>query len=71
MWKKDDVIMPSSGSYYRVMKSGSLDFSSVTVADSGVYTCTAENQAGSVNRTIELSVQGKLRSCVGHFRLRP
>ena len=59
LWRKDGDLIPNSGNYYRVLKAGSLEFSSVKVDDSGLYTCTADNEAGSVNRTIELSVQGQ------------
>ena len=39
-------------------RSGSLEFSSVKVEDSGVYECHAENEAGVADRRITLEVQG-------------
>lgn len=58
LWAKDGHLIPSSANHYRVGKFGSLEFSTVGLDDGGVYTCSAENEAGSANRTIELGVQG-------------
>ena len=59
LWAKDGHLIPSSANHYRVGKFGSLEFSTVGLDDDLVYTCSAENEAGSANRTIELSVQGQ------------
>ena len=40
-------------------RSGSLEFSSVKVEDSGHYSCHAENEAGEAERAITLEVQGE------------
>lgn len=58
IWEKDGEVIPNSGFRYRVHRSGSLEFSSVNVEDSGSYTCSARNEAGSVSRNIDLVVQG-------------
>ena len=59
IWEKDGFLIPSSGPHYRKRKSGSLEFSSVRVDDSGKYKCLVENEAGFVETSIELTVMGK------------
>ena len=57
-WEKDSREIPNNGLRYRMHRSGSLEFSSVKVEDSGIYKCTATNEAGTADRTITLAVQG-------------
>ena len=57
-WKKDGQPIRNSGPRYRMHRSGTLEFSSVDVMDTGVYECTAENDAGSMSREITLKVLG-------------
>ena len=57
-WKKDGKPIRSSGPRYRMHRSGTLEFSSVDVVDTGVYECIAENDAGSMSREITLKVLG-------------
>ena len=58
-WQKDNEDIPSNGLRYRMHRSGSLEFSSVQIDDSGNYRCTATNDAGVATREIQLEVQGE------------
>lgn len=44
------------------MEDGSLGISSVSLTDSGMYQCLAENEHGAIYASAELKVVGK--SCV-------
>ena len=60
-WLKDGVRIDTTGSSrYTPQRNGSLQLSTVTVDDAGLYECVASNDAGTVRREIVLSVQGTL-----------
>lgn len=46
----------------KVLPSGDLQLSFLTKADSGIYTCVAENSLGTANSNCALVVQGKNRA---------
>ena len=59
-WTKNDQHISPTGPNYRMHRTGTLEFSSVNVEDTGSYTCTASNEAGNASRTVNLKVQGEL-----------
>ncbi len=59
VWGLTGEIIPNNGLRYRMHRAGSLEFSAVKVEDSGVYKCTAKNEAGSESRAVKLSIQGR------------
>ena len=61
-WTKDGEVIPNSSQRYRMHRSGSLEFSTLSVEDSGDYECTATNEAGTVSKEISLTVQGKIET---------
>ena len=60
VWEKNGKSIPPVGQRYMMSRTGSLQFTNIQVDDSGTYRCIARNDAGSVYRDIELSVQGKV-----------
>ena len=58
-WEKDGETVAVNEHGYVMHRTGSLQFSAVRVEDSGTYRCIARNDAGTVTRDINLSVQGK------------
>ena len=60
-WRRDGVPIPSNSDKHRQHPSGSLDFSYVTVNDTGSYKCTATNIAGSMSSTVELIVHSEFK----------
>ena len=42
---------------FRMLQSGSLEFSSVRLTDTGNYTCLATNEAGSANKSLAFEVR--------------
>ena len=73
-WYKDDVLITGEQLGYVILGDGSLQLSDSAAADSGVYRCVAENDAGKVDYDIELKVLGEytvkpVLSC--HSKRRP
>jgi Immunoglobulin I-set domain len=58
-WKKDGAVIPMASGKYALQRTGSLQISSVTTTDSGLYECVAENDAGTASREVTLIVQGR------------
>ncbi|XP_005105845.2 hemicentin-1 [Aplysia californica] len=60
-WTKDGVkIKPELDSNFIVLEEGPLIIEYVRLGDEGMYTCVAENSAGSrVSRPMQLTVRGK------------
>ncbi|XP_067940287.1 hemicentin-1-like [Watersipora subatra] len=57
-WYKDGFELNTiANSRYRMLQSGSLEFSMVKPSDTGNYTCVATNEAGISNKTLTLSIQ--------------
>ncbi|KAM5126643.1 contactin-3-like [Callospermophilus lateralis] len=54
-WKKGDTVVQEQ-ERFSFLKDGGLKIHNVTKADSGTYTCTAENQFGKANGTTHLVV---------------
>ena len=58
LWKKDGEVIPPSNVRYFVTSAGSLRISSAIREDVGLYTCEAENVAGTAYKDIQLTVHG-------------
>ncbi|KAK3592726.1 hypothetical protein CHS0354_007728 [Potamilus streckersoni] len=56
-WTKNGEPFATTGLRHRMLVSGTLEFTSVRIEDSGNYTCTATNEAGKASRNIRLNVQ--------------
>ena len=63
-WLHSGQLLVSSSHAQVVMETG-LNITNVTREDSGVYTCVAVGNAGSVNASAILTVTGPLLSCEG------
>lgn len=64
-WTKDGHKIPP-GKDYRIMfedKIASLDIPLSKLKDSGTYTCTATNEAGSSSSSAMVTIKGKKRIC--------
>jgi hypothetical protein len=57
-WEKDGKPFPTTGLRHRMRVSGTIEFTSVRLEDTGTYTCNATNKAGTAARVIKLDVQG-------------
>ena len=57
-WHKDGQPLTESV-HQRVLSSGSLQISFIQPSDTGRYTCTAANAAGTVSHEMSLTVQSK------------
>ncbi|KAM5299409.1 LOW QUALITY PROTEIN: hemicentin-2 [Ctenodactylus gundi] len=55
-WLKDGQLIPNASSHHLLEASSSLHFPRIQEGDSGLYSCRAENQAGSARRDFELLV---------------
>ncbi|KAI8479293.1 Hemicentin-1, partial [Branchiostoma belcheri] len=56
-WRKDGVFLTNRDSgKYRVLPSGSVQISSASIQDAGLYTCMASNEAGTDQQRIQLFV---------------
>ncbi|XP_007942419.2 hemicentin-2 [Orycteropus afer afer] len=55
-WLKDGQLIPEAGNHYLLDGSRSLHFPRIQEGDSGLYSCRAENQAGTAQRDFELLV---------------
>lgn len=60
-WHKDGQPL-SESVRQRVLSSGSLQIAFIQPSDTGRYTCTAANAAGTVNIEMSLTVQSMLQS---------
>ncbi|XP_027279680.1 hemicentin-2 isoform X2 [Cricetulus griseus] len=56
VWLKDWQLIPEAGDYRLLDGARSLHFPRIQESDSGLYTCRAENQAGSAQRDFNLAV---------------
>lgn len=56
-----------SSTHAQVVIGTGLNITNVTVQDSGVYTCVAMGNSGSVNASAILTVTGPLLSCEGMY----
>jgi len=56
-WKLKRHIADCAG--YQLMDNGSLRISSVSMKDSGIYVCVAQNSAGTAMAQVRLQVQGQ------------
>lgn len=59
-WNKDGQPLAESVRR-RVLSSGSLQLAFIQSGDSGRYTCTAANPAGTVSLEMSLTVQGRFQ----------
>ena len=57
-WEKDGKPFPNTGLRHRMRVSGTIEFTSVRLEDTGTYRCNATNKAGTAARVIKLDVQG-------------
>lgn len=57
-WLKNGQPFPATGLRHTMLSTGSLEFVSVQIEDSGNYTCLVSNQAGNLTRKIRLDAQG-------------
>lgn len=57
-WRKDGRLLTESVRQ-RVLSSGSLQIAFIQPSDTGRYTCTAANAAGTVSLEMSLTVQSK------------
>ncbi|XP_078604169.1 hemicentin-1-like isoform X2 [Branchiostoma floridae x Branchiostoma japonicum] len=56
-WRKDGVFLTNRDSArYRILPSGSVQISSTSVQDAGLYTCMASNEVGTDQQRINLFV---------------
>ncbi|XP_058997342.1 hemicentin-2 [Mustela lutreola] len=55
-WFKDGQPIPKTGSHHLLDKSRALHFPRIQEGDSGLYSCRAENQAGTAQRDFDLLV---------------
>lgn len=68
-WHKDGQPL-SESVRQRVLSSGSLQIAFIQPRDTGRYTCTAANAAGTVSLEMSLTVQSKFQSiqyCKPHY----
>ncbi|XP_053380218.1 hemicentin-1-like [Mercenaria mercenaria] len=56
-WQKDGEPFPTTGLRHRMRVSGTIEFTSVRLEDTGTYSCNATNEAGSATRVMKLDVQ--------------
>ena len=70
-WYKDDVLITGDQLGFVILEDGSLQVSDSEAADSGVYRCVAENDAGRVDHDVELKVLGKLLTQLKFIQLSP
>ncbi|KAM6184061.1 hemicentin-2 [Erethizon dorsatum] len=56
MWLKDGQLIPEAGSHRLLNGARTLHFPRIEEANSGLYSCRAENQAGSTQRDFNLLV---------------
>ncbi|XP_028301363.1 hemicentin-1 isoform X2 [Gouania willdenowi] len=56
-WTKDGMQLPDVGKRYKILSTGLIEIPSADLSDSGHYSCTAENAAGSTHRHVQLTVQ--------------
>uniref|UniRef100_A0A2K6UV43 Hemicentin-2 n=1 Tax=Saimiri boliviensis boliviensis TaxID=39432 RepID=A0A2K6UV43_SAIBB len=56
VWLKDGQLIPKVGSHHLLDGSRSLHFPRIQEGDSGLYSCRAENQAGTAQRDFDLLV---------------
>lgn len=58
-WFKDESPISLTDYHYYIREDGSLEIFSADPQDSASYRCTASNQAGDVDKTVQLFVQGE------------
>ncbi|XP_039085354.1 hemicentin-2 [Hyaena hyaena] len=56
VWLKDGQPIPEAGGHRLLDKPGALHFPRIQEADSGLYSCRAENQAGTAQKDFDLLV---------------
>ncbi|XP_060737332.1 hemicentin-1 isoform X1 [Tachysurus vachellii] len=60
-WSRNGQFIPPITAWLTVLPSGSLKFRNIQLADSDIYSCTAENPAGVNTLTYRLKVQDSTR----------
>ena len=57
-WKKDHVSVNSRANTYPIGNDRTLVIENVLISDSGIYSCTAINKAGSASFSVHIRVTG-------------
>lgn len=60
LWFKDESPISETDYHYFIREDGSLEIFSADAEDTGTYRCTATNNAGEVDKLMDLFVQGDL-----------
>lgn len=59
---KDESPISLTDYHYLIREDGSLEIYSAEAVDTGVYRCEARNEAGLIDKVLNLFVQGKQNS---------
>lgn len=67
-WYRNGVEIHSN-SHYSIESGVGLHVAMAQRSDSGVYMCVAENEAGSVNATVDVEVTNSVLTCDGKYNV--
>ena len=58
LWTKDDVTVTARANIQQIGNNSTLVIEKVLTSDSGKYSCTAVNEAGSASSSVDIRVTG-------------